>query len=150
MKKLKSAILSQNHRRSQGGGPGVKKSYFNPLFTNIFNKHLTNIFPKQTFFFKNFPNQFFHFPKQFFSNINIFFQILQKFPSGWGLCPQTPVCDTFEYTSFLNTSPKLDIFAFITASFRPLPLPKSWLSDNRPRLHIFHSAISLPYKKFCF
>ena len=66
MKKLKGAILSQNHRRSQGGGPGVKKSNFNPIFTNIFNKHLTNIFPKQTFFFKNFPKQFFHFPKHFF------------------------------------------------------------------------------------
>ena len=125
MKKLKGAILSQNHRRNQGGGPGVKKSYFNPIFTNIFNKHLTNIFSRQTFFFKNFPKQFFHFPKQFFSKTNIFFQILQKSPSGWGLCPQTPiatggwglrpqtsVCDTFEYASFLNTSPKLDIFAF--------------------------------------
>ena len=31
---------------------------------------------------------------------------------GWGLHPQTPVCDTFEYTSLLNTFPKLDIFAF--------------------------------------
>ena len=31
---------------------------------------------------------------------------------GWGLCPQTPVCDTFEYTSFLNTSPTLDIYTF--------------------------------------
>ena len=121
MKKLKGTILSQNHRGSQRGGPGVKKSYFNP----IFNKHLTNIFPKQTFFFKNFPKQFFHFPKQFFSETNIFFQILQKSPSGWRLCPQTPiatgdwgrspqtpVCDTFEYTSFLTTSPKLDIFSF--------------------------------------
>ena len=29
-----------------------------------------------------------------------------------GLRPKTPVCETFEYTSFLNTSPKLDIFAF--------------------------------------
>ena len=125
MKKLKGAILSQNHRRSQGGGPGVKKSNFNPIFTNIFNKHLTNIFPKQTFFFKNFPKQFFIFQNTFFSKTNIFVQILQKSPSGWGLCPQTPiptggwglcpqtpVCDTFEYTSFLNTSPKLDIFSF--------------------------------------
>ena len=37
---------------------------------------------------------------------------LQKSPSGWGLCPQTHVCDTFQYTSLLNTSPKLDIFIF--------------------------------------
>ena len=128
MRKLKGAILSENHRRSQEGGSGVKKSYFNPIFTNIFNKHFskTNIFfknfPKQFFYF---PKQFFYFPKQFFSKTNIFFQILQKSPSGWGLCPQTPaatggwglrpqtpICDTFEYTSFLNTSPMLDIFAF--------------------------------------
>ena len=39
MKKLEGAILSQNHRRSQGGGPGVKKSYFNPIFQTF----LTNI-----------------------------------------------------------------------------------------------------------
>ena len=109
--KIKGAILSQNHRRSQGGGPGVKKAILIPFLQTF----LTNIFPKQTFFFKNFPKQFFHFPKQFFSKTNIFFQILQKSPSGWGLCPQipiAPVCDTFEYTSLLNTSPKLDIFAF--------------------------------------
>ena len=118
MKKLKAAILSQNHRRSQGDGPGVKKSYFNPIFTNIFNKHLTNIFPKQTFFFKNFPKQFFHFPKQFFSKTNIFFPNFTKIAQRLGALPQTPiaferpVCDTFEYTSFLNTSLKLDIFAF--------------------------------------
>ena len=87
MKKLEGAILSQNHRQSQGGGPGVKKSYFNPIFTNIFNKH----FSKTNIFFKNFPKQFFHFPKQFFSKTNIFFQSLQKSPSGWGLCPQTPI-----------------------------------------------------------
>ena len=31
---------------------------------------------------------------------------------GWGLCPQTPVCDTFEYTSLLNTSSKLDFHTF--------------------------------------
>ena len=31
---------------------------------------------------------------------------------GWGLCPQTPVSDTFEYTSLLNTSSKLDFYTF--------------------------------------
>ena len=31
---------------------------------------------------------------------------------GWGLCPQTPVSDTFEYTSLLNTSSKLDCYTF--------------------------------------
>ena len=34
-----------------------------------------------------------------------------------------------------------------TPMFRPLPLPKSWLSANRLRLQIFHSTISLPHKK---
>ena len=90
MKKLKGAILSQNHRRSQGGGPVVKKSYFNLIFTNIVNKHLTNIFPKQTFFFKNFPKQFFHFPKHFFSKTNIFFQILEKSLAAGGFAPRPP------------------------------------------------------------
>ena len=50
---------------------------------------------------------------------------LQKSPSGWGLCPQTPIATggwglrpqtpvfgTFEYTSILNTSPKLDFCIF--------------------------------------
>ena len=59
-------------------------------------------------------------------DLNGFFsKNLQKSPSGWGLCsqtpiatggrglrPQTPVCDTFEYTSLLNTSPTLDIYTF--------------------------------------
>ena len=47
--------------------------------------------------------------------IAFFSKNLQKSPSGWGLWglrPQTPVCDTFEYTSLLNTSPKLDICTF--------------------------------------
>ena len=30
----------------------------------------------------------------------------------WGLRPQTPVCGTFEYTSILNTSPKVDFCIF--------------------------------------
>ena len=74
MKKIKGAILSQNHRRSQVDGPGVKKSYFNPIFTNIFNKHLTNIFFQKlikTIFFQN---------KHFFQN-------LQKSPSGFATRP---------------------------------------------------------------
>ena len=36
---------------------------------------------------------------------------------------------------------------FLTICFRPLPLPKSWLSANRLRLQIFHSTISLPHEK---
>ena len=59
-------------------------------------------------------------------DLNSFFsENLQKSASGWGLClptpiatgdcwrhPQTFVCDTFEYTSLINTSPKLDICSF--------------------------------------
>ena len=54
--------------------------------------------------------------------IPFFSKNLQKSPSGWGLCPQTPittgswgirphtpVCDTFEYSSLLTMSPKFDI-----------------------------------------
>ena len=37
-----------------------------------------------------------------------------------------------------------------TISFRPLPLPKFWLSANRLRLQIFHSTIILPHKNFLF
>ena len=57
--------------------------------------------------------------------IAFFSKNLQKLPSGWGLCPQTPIaiggwglcpqtpaCDTFEYTSLLNTSSKLDFYTF--------------------------------------
>ena len=88
MKKLKSAILSQNHRRSQGGGPGVKKSYFNPIFTNIFNKRF---FQNKHFFFKNFPKQFFHFPKQFFSTANIFSKFYKNRPAAaGGSAPRPP------------------------------------------------------------
>ena len=39
-----------------------------------------------------------------------------------------PVSDMFEFTSLLNTSPKLDICTFLTISFCPLPLLKPWLN----------------------
>ena len=95
--------------------------------------------------------------------IAFFSESVQISPSGWGICPQTPiatgdwrlrpqtpVCDTFGYTSFLNTSPKVDILHFLIISFRPFPLPKSWLRANRLRLQIFHSTISLPSQKVPF
>ena len=63
--------------------------------------------------------------------------------------PPDPLCNTFEYTSLLNTSPKLDLH-FPTISFRPFSSPKSWLSANELQLQIFHSTISLPHKKFLF
>ena len=46
-------------------------------------------------------------------DLNSFFsKNSQKSPSGWGLFPQTPVYDTFTYTSLLNTSSKLDFYTF--------------------------------------
>ena len=39
MKKLEDAILSQNHKRRQGGGPGVKKAILIPFLQTF----LTNI-----------------------------------------------------------------------------------------------------------
>ena len=115
MRKLKGAILSQNHRR-QGGGPGVKKAILIPFLQTFFQtKH----------FFQKLSKTIFSFFKTIFFQNKYFFQSLQKSPSGWGLCPQTPIatggwglrpqtplCDMFEYTSFLNTSPKLGIFGF--------------------------------------
>ena len=54
--------------------------------------------------------------------IGFFFQKLIKIaqrlgplppaPHSHRLRPQTPVCDTFEYTSLLNTSPKSEICTF--------------------------------------
>ena len=81
--------------------------------------------------------------------MTFFFQKLTKIAQRLGALPQTPVCDTFEYNSLLNASPKLDLH-FPTISFRPFLLPKSWLSDNGLQLQIFHSTIFLPHKKFLF
>ena len=64
--------------------------------------------------------------EMWFNGIKIAFfpKKLQKSPSDWRLCPQTPiatglglrpqtpVCNTFEYTSLLNTSPKFNICIF--------------------------------------
>ena len=68
---------------------------------------------------------------------------------GWGICPQTPVCDMFElHYSLLNACPNSDILTFGSS---PFPLAKSCLSPGHwPRLLIFHSTISLSYKKFLF
>ena len=52
---------------------------------------------------------------------SFFFQKLTKIAQRLGLCPQTPiatgVCGTFEYTSLLKTSPKLDICIFLRLVF---------------------------------
>ena len=52
----------------------------------------------------------------FFQNLTKIAQRLGALPpdphSHRRLRPQTPVCDTFEYTSLLNTSSKLDFYTF--------------------------------------
>ena len=83
MKKLKGAILSQNHRRSQGGGPGVKKSYFNPIFTNIFNKH----FSKTNIFFQKLSKTIFSFSKTIFFQNKHFFPNFTKIAQRLGALP---------------------------------------------------------------
>ena len=53
------------------------------------------------------------------------------------------------YTSFLNTSPNLDICTF-QLSFKCSFFTKSWLSANRQRFQILHPTISLSHKQFLF
>ena len=86
MKKLNGAILSQNHRRSQGGGLRVKKSYFNPIFTNIFNKH----FSKTNIFFQKLSKTIFSSSKTIFSTTNIFSKFYKNRPAAGGLAPRPP------------------------------------------------------------
>ena len=43
---------------------------------------------------------------------NFFFQKLTKIAQRLGALPPDPVSDTFEYTSLLNTSSKLDFYTF--------------------------------------
>ena len=57
---------------------------------------------------------------------------------GWGLCPQTPVSDTFEYTSLLNLSSKLDFYTFQRLVFAPS------LYQNQAKCHQA-TASDLPF-----
>ena len=85
-------------------------------------------------------------------DLNSFFfsKNLQKSPSGWGLCtqtpiaiggwglcPQTPVCDTFEYTSLLTFTKMLAKCHQVTALdlpfyniFAPQKITFSKISDD--------------------
>ena len=70
--------------------------------------------------------------EMWFNDIKIVI-FIQKSPTasgGWGLCPRTPVCDTFDLHALLNTFPNLDIF--------PLRLAKSWL--HAKSAHSFRSS----------
>ena len=72
------------------GWPRGKKSYFNPIFTNIFNKHLTNIFPKETFFSKTFQNNFFIFQNNFFPEQTFFSKFYKNRPAAGDFAPRPP------------------------------------------------------------
>ena len=75
---------------------------------------------------------------------------------GWGLCPQTPVCDKLELhrlTLHVSHFSHFRHFHFLTIGFfKPSPFSKIlWLSaKHRPRLLIFYSMTSLYHKKFLF
>ena len=43
---------------------------------------------------------------------SFFFQKRTKIAQRLGALPPDPVYDTFEYTTLLNTSPRLDIYTF--------------------------------------
>ena len=45
-----------------------------------------------------------------------------KASGGWGLRPQTPVCDTFELHQLSQHVPKVRYLQFLTISLSPLPL----------------------------
>ena len=48
----------------------------------------------------------------------------KKSHSGWKIRPQTPIYDTFKFSSLLNTSPNLHFF---WEGLSPFPAAKSWL-----------------------
>ena len=80
--------------------------------------------------------------------IAIFSENLQKLPSGWGLCPQTPVCDTLECTRLLNTSRKLDICTFYV--FSPSPFTKVLVKCQQVTASDLPFYKTLPHKNFLF
>ena len=71
-------------------------------------------------------------------------------PAAGGSAPRPPSVirlSTRDYSTGLLSE---TIIALLTISFRPFSLTKSWLSDNRLRLQIFRSMISLPPQKVPF
>ena len=83
MKKFKGAILSQNHRRSQGGGPGVKKAILIPFLQTFLTNIKQTFFQNKHFFSKTFQNNFF--PKQTF-----FSKFYKNRPAAGGFAPRPP------------------------------------------------------------
>ena len=103
--------------------------------------------------------------------IAFFSKNYKKSPNGWGRGPQTPkafgdwgprpqtsVCDTFEYNSFLNSFPKLDTCTFQLLAYAPfrckirfkcqqatisdLPSYDIFVSQKLPLLKIFDDVIA--------
>ena len=66
-----------------------------------------------------------------------------------GSAPRPPSVIRFSILAYSHMSPKLDLHIPII-TFRPFPLPKSWLSANGLQLQIFHSTTFLPHKKLFF
>ena len=73
------------------------------------------------------------------------------FSCCWGLCPQTPIWDTFELHNFTRRVSRYRHFAYLTFGLSRLYLAKSWLGvKTRHRLLIFHFSKTLSYKKYFF
>ena len=77
----------------------------------------------------------------------------KKSPCGWGFCPQTPVCDTFElqYTSLLKHVSKFRHYCILTIGLRPLleRIP-SYVPAPDHSLWSFILRHLCPHKKFFF
>ena len=90
--------------------------------------------------------------EMWFNGIKIaFFQKnSKKSPSDWGLVPWSPSVIRLNKLVYLHKSPDLDTFIF-NFWFKPSPFRKlSVKCQTRPRLLIFHSAISLSNKNSSF
>ena len=72
----------------------------------------------------------------------------KKLPSGWELRPTPPSVIRLSYTGLLTMSSNLDILTF-KRLLQTLPLQQNPIvaCQTRPRLLIFHFAISLSRKK---
>ena len=85
----------------------------------------------------------------------------KKSPSGWGLClqtpkasgdwgirPQTPVCDTFEFYLLTQHVPLVRHLHFSTISLKPSPFSKILVKCQYATASDFYYTISLSHKKF--
>ena len=74
-------------------------------------------------------------------------------PAAGGFAPRPPSVirlSTIAYSWLTQHVSYGRHLLFLTINFRPLPIPKSWLSAYRLQLQIFQSTISLAHKKVLF